>query len=157
MKTLIAGFGSELRGDDGFGIAVMRRLAERGCLEEDVELLEVGTGGIRLAQHLLGSYQRLIVVDAIAGDKAAGALYIRRVESVAPAADIDLHLAVPGRALAVAQALGALPPEVYLVGCQPLRVEDLSLTLSPPVEAAVDRAVEAIHELLAPLSSRKEA
>ena len=157
MKTLIAGFGSELRGDDGFGIAVVRRLAERGGLEEDVELLDVGTGGIRLAQQLLGSYERLIVVDAMTGDKAPGALYIRRVESVAPASEIDLHLAVPGRALAVAQALGALPAEVYLVGCQPLRVEDVSLTLSAPVAAAVDRAVEAIHELLAPLAGRKEA
>lgn len=157
MKTLIAGFGSELRGDDGFGAAVLRRLADRGGLDHDTELLDVGTGGIRLAQQLLDAYQRLIVVDAMTGDKPPGALYIRRVESVAPASDIDLHLAVPGRALSVAQALGALPPEVYLVGCQPLEVEAVSLSLSQPVEAAVDRAVDAIHELLSLAAERNHA
>ena len=50
-RTLIAGFGNVLRGDDGFGVAVLRRLAERGLASESVELLDVGTGGIRLAQE----------------------------------------------------------------------------------------------------------
>lgn len=157
MKTLVAGFGSELRGDDAFGVAVIQRLAASGGLAEEVELLEVGTGGIRLAQHLLGTYQRLIVVDAMTGGKEPGSLSVRRVESVRHASDIDLHLAVPDRALAVAQALGALPPDVFLVGCEPMRVEDASLELTPPVAAAVERAVEVIRELLALDGTQKEA
>ncbi|MBC7893792.1 MAG: hydrogenase maturation protease [Cytophagaceae bacterium] len=48
-RTLIAGFGNVLRGDDGFGVEVIRQLAARGIASASVELLDVGTGGIRLA------------------------------------------------------------------------------------------------------------
>ena len=46
MRTLIAGFGNVIRGDDGFGVEVIRRLREREPIT-DVELMEVGTAGIR--------------------------------------------------------------------------------------------------------------
>jgi len=49
VRTLIAGFGNVLRGDDGFGVEVIRRLQEREPIQ-DVEVMEVGTAGIRLAQ-----------------------------------------------------------------------------------------------------------
>jgi hydrogenase maturation protease len=66
VRTLVAGFGNVLRGDDGFGVAVIRRLQETELPLADVELMEVGTAGIRLAQELLTPYDRLIIVDAMA-------------------------------------------------------------------------------------------
>ena len=150
MRTLVAGFGNVLRGDDGFGVEVVRRLGETRHTD-GVELRDVGTGGLRLAQELLGGYDRLIVVDAMTRGGAPGSLYVLAVQSVAAVAAVDLHLAVPARALSVAQALGALPREVFMVGCEPdLRTtEDLTTELSPPVRAAVDAAVARVHELLA--------
>lgn len=148
-RTLIAGFGNVLRGDDGFGVAVLDRLQARRDLPAGVTLLEVGTGGLALAQALLDPYDRVIVVDAMSSGGAPGSLYVRRVESVAPATEVDLHLAVPARALSVAQALNALPAEVYLVGCEPQDVDELLMSLSPTVEATVSRAIRAIDELLA--------
>lgn len=147
-RTLIAGFGNVLRGDDGFGVAVIQRLAEE-TWGDGVEILEVGTGGIRLAQQLLDSYDRLIIVDAMARGEPPGTVYVRRVESVDPVGEVDLHLAVPARALSLAQALGALPGEIYLVGCEPCEVDELTTDLSPPVQAAVDAAVERVHRLVA--------
>ena len=81
-RTLIAGFGNVLRGDDGFGVAVLRRLAERGLASESVELLDVGTGGIRLAQELMTPYDKLIIIDAATRGGAPGSVYTLVVDGV---------------------------------------------------------------------------
>jgi hydrogenase maturation protease len=147
MRTLIAGFGNVLRGDDGFGVEVVRRLGEDG-LPPGVDLMEVGTAGIRLAQELLTPYDRLVIVDAMTRGGAPGTVYVTAVESVESAAEVDLHLAVPARALSVAKALGALPREVFIVGCEPAQVDELTTALTPPVQAAVDAALGHIRHLL---------
>ena len=147
-RTLIAGFGNVLRGDDGFGVEVLRRLAERGMASEAVELLDVGTGGIRLAQELMNPYDRLIIVDAATRGGVPGSVYTLAVDEVRPTREIDMHTTVPSRALEVAQALGPLPGAIYLVGCEPASVDELTTDLSPVVEAAVDRAIQEIEALL---------
>lgn len=148
-RTLIAGFGNELRGDDGFGVAVLHRLAADGPPGDGVELLEVGTGGIRLAQELLDRYDRLIIVDAMARGGSPGSVYVLEVESVDSLTEVDLHLATPSRALSVAKALGALPQQVFMVGCEPREVDELTTELSPAVRDAVDTAIRKIHDLVA--------
>jgi hydrogenase maturation protease len=148
MRTLIAGFGNVLRGDDGFGVEVVRRLGELEPPPPGVDLMEVGTAGIRLAQELLTPYDRLVIVDAMARGGAPGTVYVTAVESVESAAEVDLHLAVPARALSVAKALGALPREVFIVGCEPAEVDELTTALTPPVQAAVDTALDHIRRLL---------
>jgi len=147
-RTLIAGFGNSLRGDDAFGVDVINRLAERGVARAGVDLMEVGTGGIRLAQELLTPCDRLIIVDAMTRGGAPGTLYVLEVEKVESVAQIDMHLAIPSRALSAAQALGVLPPTVILVGCEPLQVDELLSDLSEPVSRAVDEAVNRIEEIL---------
>lgn len=147
MRTLIAGFGNVLRGDDGFGVEVIRRLRE-GPPVPDVELMEVGTAGIRLAQELLTPCDRLIIVDAMQRGGVPGSVYVVRVESVEAAGEVDLHLAVPARALAVAKALRVLPPEIYIVGCEPHEVDELTTEMTPAVLAAVEGALEHIARLL---------
>ena len=148
MRTLIAGFGNVLRGDDGFGVEVVRRLQEREPVA-GVEVMEVGTAGLRLAQELLTACDRLIIVDAMKRGSAPGTVYVVRVESVEAAGEVDLHLAVPARALAVAKALRALPREVFIVGCEPGEVDELTTELTPPVMAAVGAVLEHVDRLLA--------
>lgn len=147
-RTLIAGFGNVLRGDDGFGVEVIRRLEDAGVAGAGVELMEVGTGGIRLAQQLLEPYDRLIIVDAMTRGGSPGAVYVLAIDGVIPATEIDMHAAVPARALAVASALGALPREIYLVGCEPAEVDELTTELSAPMLAAMDPVLARIRELL---------
>lgn len=147
-RTLIAGFGNVLRGDDGFGVEVVRQLCERGIGGDNVELLDVGTGGIRLAQELLNQFDRLIIVDATTRGGAPGTVYTLAVESVTPTLEIDLHTSVPSRALEVAQALGPLPAEIFLVGCEPADTDELTMELSPLVAGAVDQVIQQIERLL---------
>jgi hydrogenase maturation protease len=149
VRTLVAGFGNVLRGDDGFGVEVVRRLRESERPLADVDLMEVGTAGIRLAQELLTPYDRLIVVDAMARGGAPGTVYVSEVQSVESAGEVDMHLAVPARALAVAKALGALPRRVFIVGCEPGDVDELTTELTPAVQAAVEIALEHVRRLVA--------
>ena len=148
-RTLITGFGNVLRGDDGFGVEVIRRLEREGIANEQTVLLEVGTGGVALAQALVIPFGRLIVLDAIQREGVAGNLYVLKVDAVEALRSIDMHMAVPSRALGLAQVLGVLPPDVLLVGCEPLETEEFSMQLSAPVSAAADRAVGVITRLLA--------
>lgn len=147
-RIVVAAFGNELRGDDGFGIAVLRQLESMPGATQQVRLLEIGTAGLRLAQELLTPCDRLIVIDAMTRGGAPGTVYVLAVDHVPVANDIDLHLAVPARALAVAQALGALPRETFLVGCEPTDVDELTWELSPPVHAAVPEAVARVQHLI---------
>jgi len=155
-RTLIAGFGNALRGDDGFGVEVIRRLEREQTLDESVSLLEVGTGGISLAQELLATYDRLIIVDAMARGGAPGTVYLLEVESVETASTVDPHLAVPARALSLAKALGVLPPAIFLVGCEPSSVDELSTELTPVVADAVDPVISHIAALTAARPDRRQ-
>ena len=145
---LVAGFGNVLRGDDGFGVEVVRRLHEPGAVPDGTVLLEVGTGGIALAQALLSPYDRLVVVDAMQRGGVPGTLYVLQVDSVEALRSVDMHMAVPSRALGLAQALGGLPREVFMVGCEPTVVDELRMELSGAVEASMNAAVTAVRRLL---------
>jgi hydrogenase maturation protease len=145
-RVLVAGFGNVLRGDDGFGVEVVRRLTAVR-LPEGTALLEVGTGGIALAQELLTTYDRVVIVDAVQRGGRPGQLYVLHVDSVESLQSIDMHMAVPSRALGLAQTLGVLPREVYMIGCEPAIVDDLEMHLSDLVQAAVAPAMEQVLRL----------
>lgn len=150
-RVLVAAFGNELRGDDGFGIAVLRQLEALPTdrySKIELRLLEVGTGGLWLAQELLSPCDRLIIIDAISRGASPGTVCVLKVDHVPDTQHIDMHLAVPSRALAVAKALGALPAETFLVGCEPADIDELTMNLSECVSRAVPAAVLHVQELL---------
>lgn len=145
MRTLVAGFGNVLLGDDGFGIEVLRRL-ESKALEPNVTLLDVGIGGVHFVLSLLDRVDRVIVLDAVQGGGAAGTLY--RLSGDGEQYDVfDPHLVEPSRALALARRLGAVPSDVTIVGCEPFACEP-GVGLSAPVAATVPAAVELVLQIL---------
>ena len=156
--VLVAGVGNVLRGDDGFGIAVVQQLAQRADLPSTVKVVEVGIGGISLVQELLDGYDVLLIVDAVDRGGPPGTIYLLEPEvpdlSQWPFEQrqdflADMHMTTPARALILAKALGVFPPRVYMLGCQPTTCDDLIIGLSPPVQDAVAPGVERlIGELL---------
>ncbi len=161
-RILIAGMGNVLRCDDGFGVEVARRLAEReepllAAEHGHVTVLEVGIGGIHLAQELMAGYDLLVVVDAMERGSAPGTVHILEAEvadlAAWPETDrqdflADMHYATPSKALILAKALGCLPPKVFIVGCQPLDVSDLGIGLSAPVERATLVTIGEIEKII---------
>lgn len=158
MRIIVAGFGNSLRGDDGFGIEVIRRLEAEKFRPAGVELLEIGTAGIRLAQELLTPCDFLVIADAMARGGKPGTVYVLEVDAVEEVQRVDMHVAIPAHALSVAQALGALPARVVMVGCEPMQVDemtcDLTGELTPAVRDAVDVAVARIHDLVLMAANR---
>ena len=117
-RVLVAGMCNDLRQDDGFGIAVVRRFFEDG-LPEGVQVYEAGIAGIGLVQELMEGYEALIIVDAADRGGKPGTVYLLEVE--VPDLEeftqesrqgflADTHYAVPSRALILARALKVLPP-----------------------------------------------
>ena len=69
---------------------------------------------------------------------------------------LDPHRLEPGPLLASVRALGALPPRVLLVGCEPADVDE-GMGLSPAVSDAVEPAVEAVRRLIDEFVEGKES
>jgi hydrogenase maturation protease len=144
--VLVAGIGNVFLGDDGFGVEVVRALAERR-LPPDVRVADFGIRGIHLAYEMLAGYETVILVDAVARGGAPGTLYVIEPDLQAPAGPADAHSMELTSVFAFMRSLGGKPPVVRVVGCEPADVGD-GMRLSPPVAAAVTPAVEKIEEII---------
>ncbi len=162
MKILVAGVGNVLRGDDGYGVAVVRQLAECDNLPEGVSIFEAGIAGISLVQELMNEYDALIIADAVERNQEAGTIYL--LEPDIPALDetaslqlhqslVDAHYADPAKALLLAKKLEVLPAKVFIVGCQPANCDEFDSEMTPAVKRAIPIAVERIKSLIKELSN----
>jgi hydrogenase maturation protease len=164
-RVLVAGVGNVLRGDDGFGPAVVQALEADGGLPDGVRIVEVGIGGIGLVHELMDGYDALVIVDAVDRGGTPGSLYVLEPEVPEPAAvpaqerhelATDLHDAVPWRALVMARAVDALPPVVRIVGVQPAETEEFSTELSACVRTVVPAAVQEVRSIVEGLGVERE-
>jgi hydrogenase maturation protease len=134
-------------------------------LPPGVKVVETGIGGIALVQELQEGYDALIVVDAVDRGRPAG--HVMLIEVEVPHVDdmawgerydflADVHLATPERALIMSKALGVLPDDTVMVGCQPVDAETPGVPMSPEVTAACDVAVREVLRRLDELAARAE-
>jgi hydrogenase maturation protease len=152
-RILVAGVGNIFLGDDGFGVEVSRRLAQRP-LPEGVRVIDFGIRGLDLTYALLDGWDAAIFVDAAPRGGEPGTLYVLDPQadpSTPPA--IEPHGMDPMKVLALAAEMGGTPPVLRVVGCEPSSAEDFEMGLSPEVQAAIDPAVALVEELVAQLGS----
>jgi hydrogenase maturation protease len=159
-RILVAGIGNVFLGDDGFGVALAGRLAER-ALPPGVEVVDYGIRGMDLAYALGEGYEAVVLLDAAPTGRAPGTLSViePELDGVEPA--IDAHGMDPVKVLGLARTLGGPLPRTLVVACAPETVmtgeeEDVVAELSPPVLAALDAGVELVESLLAELTSPEE-
>lgn len=147
MKVLVAGVGNVFLGDDGFGGAVVRRLAEVG-LPGQVRVQDYGIRGLHLAYDLLDRPDLLILIDATERGGPPGTLYVLEPDpdGVEPVL-ADAHGMDLGAVFAQVRALGGELPQTRIIGCEPATVSE-AMGLSDPVRAAVEPAVELTLEVL---------
>jgi len=112
MRTLIAGVGNILRGDDGFGVVVAKQLLESNKYGDRVTIMETGIAGIPLVQELMNGYDLLIIADTVHRDGEPGTIYI--IEPKVPELDeesnnllhqslADAHYSDPSKVLMYCQ------------------------------------------------------
>ena len=149
--TLVGGIGNVFLGDDGFGVEVVRRLAERPR-RDGVQIADFGIRSLDLAYALMEGYEDVILVDAMPRGGPAGTLYVIESPQVSAQPGLPAHDLAPTEVLAlVGQLGGATAARVRIVGCEPGAIPadgDVHVGLSAPVAAAVERAVELVEELV---------
>ena len=145
----VLGIGNIILRDEGFGVRAMEYLNEHFRFPPEVQLLDGGTLGPELLHFITGT-EKLLILDAVAGDAPAGTVY--RFENDAVMAhfqekmssheigiqDVLAWLTVTGRSI----------PNVVVLGMQPYELT-AGLTLSPEMAAALPSfAHRAVEELV---------
>jgi hydrogenase maturation protease len=156
--VLVAGIGNIFLSDDGFGVEVAQRLAQR-TLPAGVRAADFGIRGIHLAYELLEGYDALVLIDAVPMGRAPGTLALIEPDQVPLPTDdgdgpglpggpmLDAHTMSPGVVLAMLATFGADVGRVVIVGCEPASVAE-GMGLSAPVAEAVDVAVDLLDEVI---------
>jgi len=161
-SILVAGIGNIFLGDDGFGVEVVRRLANRK-LPQEVRVTDFGIRGFDLAYALQDGYETTILVDACPHGEAPGTLYViepdlKGLDDLqAPPATVEAHAMNPVSVLRMARAMNIEVKNLLLVGCEPetLGGEEGQMGLSAPVEAAIDQAVRLVESLVDKVLNQK--
>ncbi len=146
-KTLIIGLGNTLLGDEGVGIRVVEDIRKTCQLPDHVQVVDGGTAGYKLLDWIKGKEQ-VILVDAVRGGEAPGAIYHLGYEDVKKRPDLKLsgHQIDLPEVLALAEKLGELP-ELLLIGIEP-EVIDYGMELSKDVQSSIRPVIENILEVL---------
>jgi hydrogenase maturation protease len=155
-QILVAGVGNAWLQDDAFGGECARRLEAAGT-PPGVTVMDFGTGGLDLAYELMRGYDALVLLDASRHGGEPGTLYVLEPElsdyagAIEDGETISPHAMDPGSMLRFVNAIGGFSGKVVVIGCEPGEVETVGLGLTPPVEAAVDRALALVEETIAGL------
>ncbi|MCE3001549.1 MAG: HyaD/HybD family hydrogenase maturation endopeptidase [Xanthomonadaceae bacterium] len=149
-RVLVLGVGNLLWADEGFGVRCVEAFARRWSVPPGVELMDGGTQGLYLVQHIADA-ERVLVFDAVDFGAPDGTLVVVRdadVPSFIARGKMSLHQAGVADVLACAELLGRKPVALTVIGAQPVELEDYGGSLTPTVRALVPRAVELAAEEL---------
>jgi hydrogenase maturation protease len=152
---VVLGIGNVLWADEGFGVRCVEALQQQWQFDEHVELVDGGTQGLYLIQHVQGA-ARLLIFDAIDYGLPAGTLKLIENDEVPRfmgAKKMSLHQTGFQEVLSVAKLRGWNPESVTLIGCQPEILDDYGGSLSDTVKArlpeALDIALDTLYGWLA--------
>jgi hydrogenase maturation protease len=131
------------RSDEGFGVRCVEALQRQWTFAPHVQLVDGGTQGLYLIQHVQ-SADKLLIFDAIDYGLPAGELKLIENDDVPRfmgAKKMSLHQTGFQEVLSLAQLTEQYPDEVLLIGCQPEELEDYGGSLRPRVKLAMDDAL----------------
>jgi len=147
MKTVIIGLGNPFLTDDSVGIKVSQLLKEKIC-NDDIHIVEVYAGGIRLLD-VLENYDKAILVDSIkTSDGKPGDVYKLRPDDLESTNNVvSLHDMNLSTALELGSMINMHLPTVFKVwGIEGLDFNNFGTVLTPEVEAAIPKVVDEIVE-----------
>jgi hydrogenase maturation protease len=156
-RILVAGIGNIFFGDDGFGCEVAAELTKRSW-PDGVQIVDFGISAYDLAYAIMDDYDATVLIDSAPRGEKPGTVYLLELDpdKVDAGSDeiADAHALTPVRVLQLVRALGGRAKNLYLVGCEPARLDgEGEIGLSDDVRAAVPIAVKMIKKIIADLAS----
>ena len=143
-RLLVLGVGNLLLTDEGAGIHAVHELEQEP--EWNRELVDFVDGATFTQDifYIFQEYEQVVVLDAVKGGREPGTVYrftesnlMENHEQSLSLHDIDLL-----DSLKMAELLGN-KPELVVIGMEPLTISEWSMELSPPIQAAYPRFLEA--------------
>jgi hydrogenase maturation protease len=150
---VVLGIGNTLLGDDGVGVHATDLLAaDPSLLPAGTTVLDGGTGGLSLLPAIADA-GALVIVDAIDVDAAPGHIRVLTgIDLHAEPGKLSVHEVGTADLLAAARLTGVLPESTALIGIQPATLSP-SITLSPPVAAALPELLDTVRRWCAALTA----
>lgn len=139
----VLGIGNVLWADEGFGVRCIEALQARYEFAPHVQLIDGGTQGLYLIQHVQEA-DSLLIFDAIDYGLAPGTLKLvegYEVPRFMGAKKMSLHQTGFQEVLMLALLTERFPRRILLVGCQPEYLEDYGGSLRPIVKQAMEEAL----------------
>lgn len=143
LSICVLGIGNVLWADEGFGVRCIETLQQRHQFAPHVSLVDGGTQGLYLIQHVQEA-SHLLIFDAIDYGLAPGTLKLVENEDVPRfmgAKKMSLHQTGFQEVLSLAMLTGKYPRQVLLVGCQPEELDDYGGSLRPRIKLALEDAL----------------
>jgi hydrogenase maturation protease len=140
----VLGIGNVLWADEGFGVRCIEALQRRYEFAPHVQLVDGGTQGLYLIQHVQEA-TRLLIFDAIDYGLQPGTLKTVADDEVPRfmgAKKMSLHQTGFQEVLMLALLTEKYPKSVLLIGCQPEELDDYGGSLRPCVKQAMEQALQ---------------
>lgn len=150
-RVLIIGIGNLLWADEGFGVRVVEAMHRLYEWPANVRLMDGGTQGLYLVQHVREA-DILIVFDAVDYGLTPGTIKLVEGDEVPKflgAKKISLHQTGFQEVLATAELLGGATQHLYLIGVQPVELDDFGGSLRDEMKARIDPAIQHAIDFLA--------
>ena len=159
-RILVAGIGNIFFGDDAFGCEVAAELLKRPW-PTGVKIVDFGIRAYDLAYAIMDGYDATILIDAAPRGEKPGTVYLLELDpdKVDTCEDeiADAHALTPVRVLQLIRALGGRAKNLYLVGCEPARLDcEGTIGLSDEVRDAVAVAVKMIKKIITDLAGGRK-
>ncbi len=137
--------GNYLMGDEGLGVHLAQELKDE-ISPRLADVLDGGTAGFQLMEYI-GSYPRVILIDATLDDKPAGTIQLIR-----PKFASDFPKAMSTHEIGLKDLVESLTlldqlPDVYLFVVSVKTIQPLSVDLSPDVQVVFPELKKRILEL----------
>lgn len=141
---VVLGIGNLLWADEGFGVRCVEQLQRRYEFAPHVSLIDGGTQGLYLIQHVQAA-DSLLIFDAVDYGLEPGTIKVvenQEVPKFMGAKKMSLHQTGFQEVLALAELTGRYPRQVMLIGCQPQEIEDYGGSLRPALKQALEPALQ---------------
>jgi len=141
---LILGVGNIIQRDDGIGVHVIKEM-KKNPLPTNVELFDGGTLGYDLL-GIIEERKKVIVIDAVKGQKPPGTLYKFLPSDVPVGNNYDsLHQLGIIEAIRLAELQNKVPNQIVIIGVEPETI-DWGLSLTGTIKEKIPKIISLVMD-----------